>query len=117
MASGSGALPAFTVCTCVKDSPARSVRLVITVRHTKPPPSGVTGCPVARFTKYGRTWQLLGNVRSTTAAPMFSTFNVNVAVSGPPTNVGVGCTVTRMGAGFDGDVTMALQPAAISAIP
>ena len=69
----SGASPAFTVNVCENASPGRERLTGDYGQAGEPAADRRHRLAVARSMKYGRIWQLLGNVRSTTDWLMFST--------------------------------------------
>jgi hypothetical protein len=88
MKPGTATSPDLTVMATGSHSPGRSEACVMTVAQANPPPRGLTCCPVRASTKYGSTWQVLGNVSSIVAVPTLSTRPLNIATSGDGANVG-----------------------------
>jgi hypothetical protein len=83
----------------VTDPSAGNASFVITVAHPQPPDGYVT---VSRKLMYGRIWQLLGNVNSTSFELTFSSRNVIVAVSPRAIVDGLICASKRTAIAGDG---------------
>src|SRR5437879_4370796 len=83
----------------VTDPPAGNASFVITVAHPQPHDGYVT---VSRKLMYGRIWQLLGNVNSTSFELTFSSRNVIVAVSPRAIVDGLICASKRTAVAGDG---------------